>query len=122
MPEAGMKSLVICMLQTEPHIPIWVYALQVHCGRLTSPGSGCRNPGLWRVFQQSAKFLPQLRRVLVTVDAHSVLYGCVEHFLFGTGNRQRAVHLIRELSAINVFSRHGCLQLIGCGTKHSPWR
>jgi hypothetical protein len=34
---------------------------------LGTPGSGGRTPGLWRVFQQSTKFLPQLRRVLVTM-------------------------------------------------------
>ena len=86
------------------------------------PSSGGRPPALWRVFQQSAKFLPQLRRVLVTVDAHSVHYGCVS-----TSRSAPEIANVQFASFGNslqsmYFLAMAALQLIGCATKDSPWR
>src|SRR4051812_4556034 len=64
----------------------------------------------------AADHLAQLGVVLVAVDGHRVLRRCLEHLVLGVGrDRDRAVHLARDLPAIHVLAAHRILLASGCG-------
>src|SRR6478672_1166773 len=77
-----------------------------------------RAAGRRALLDAAADHVAQVRVVGVAVDGHRVLHGGLEDLVLGVGrDRDRAVHLARDLAAVDVLAGHGAPSVRGrcCG-------